>query len=270
MVKFDIIFSVTLICCFTFPCHSDVSTIQSHSVVDLSRVNRETLVIYDVDETLIQPTDTYLVNEHTPEGKAFLAHFIKSQPKVNNWEELTSIILRDAHRPLIEPIVIYKIKQAKKLGAKVIALTSMNTGKVGFYERLEEWRYLHLKSIGFVGDFEDKVFNVSGFKRNPVFYKGILAADLEGKGDVLSSFLKIIELTPKYIIAIDDDKNALESIEKFCIDNHIIFKGYLYKGYKKTPWDSKLILFQAHYLIKKKEWLGDKAAKKMMNSTPIS
>lgn len=223
-----------------------------------------------MDETLIQPIDSYIANEHSDQARAFLKQLIQNHPEFTDWDSLSAILVRDAERPLIEPLVLQKIQILREKGVTVIALTSMNTGKVGFYDRLEIWRYNHLKSLGFVGDFNDHEIVLSELKGQPVFFKGMLAADLEDKGQVLDAFLQEVHFHPTNIIAIDDDIAALQSIENFCQSQNIPFKSYLYQGHRTIPWNQEVISFQADYLLKNKKWLSDKEASRKLRDKPES
>ena len=84
---------------------SEILPIQSHQHTNLDLITKDTLVVFDVDETLIQPVDTYLVNEHSARGKTFLKAFVASHPKFKDWDVLTSILLTQAKRPLIENVI---------------------------------------------------------------------------------------------------------------------------------------------------------------------
>ncbi|MBN9543309.1 MAG: DUF2608 domain-containing protein [Alphaproteobacteria bacterium] len=222
---------------------------------------KNTLVIFDVDETLIQPLDSYLINEHTKQGKEFRNHLIKSHPEVKDWDYLVSIILRDAKRPLIEPCIVYIINNIKSKDLKFIALTGMNTGRLGMYSELAEWRYEHLKSLGFQGSFGDKVIKFKADNRNPIFFKGILATDLTPKGPVLIKFLKEIDYYPKAIVMFDDDLEHIKSVSDACKKLGINFMAYHYKGAKSKAWNQNIINYQTEYLIKHKKWLSDEEVK---------
>ncbi|MBN8827972.1 MAG: DUF2608 domain-containing protein [Sphingobacteriia bacterium] len=222
---------------------------------------KNTLVIFDVDETLIQPLDSYLINEHTKQGKEFRSNLIKSHPEVRDWDYLVSIILRDAKRPLIEPYVIDIINSLKNI--KFIALTGMNTGRLGMYSELAEWRYEHLKSLGFQGSFADKVIKFNADNRSPIFFKGILATDLTPKGPVLIKFLKEIDYYPKAIVMFDDDLEHLNSVSDACKKLGINFMAYYYKGAKSKAWNQNIINYQTEYLLKHKGWLSDDEVKNL-------
>ncbi len=244
-----------------------IEPIHSFEEVDFTSIEPETLVIFDVDETLIQPLDAYLINEHTPKAEEFKKHLFRKHPEVKDWNELTSLMLQQAQRPLLEPIIVEKIQELKRRNVLVIACTGMNIGSYGRFQSLEKWRYTHLKSLGFEGNYENLVLRLNGFKRNPGFYKGILSTDLESKGPAVGAFLDQIGLHPQKIVMFDDTlEGALLSVQKECEKRGILFQGYQYKGFKEKPWNESLIQFQAKHLIQYKKWLSDKEGDKRLKN----
>lgn len=239
----------------------EIHTIKSIEEVDFSDIQQNTLVIFDVDETLIQPSDIYVLNENTSVAKVFREKMIFANPQVKNWDALMSIIILSAKRPLIESTVLSKIELLRKHHVPVIAFTGMNSGSLGSIKKLEEWRYNQLKTLGFEGDFKDKTIHFTEFNRHPVFYRGVLVSDLEEKGPVLGEFLDKMHLSPLKIIMFDDDAELLGSVQAECQKRHIAFQGYLYQGAKSKSWDEKLVQFQAEYLIKNRIWLNDTEVK---------
>ena len=126
---------------------------------------------------------------------------------------------------------------------------------------MEAWRYGQLKGVGFEGSFPDTVFKIPEFQRNPVFFRGIIATDLEDKGKVLEVVLDKLGITPPEIVMFDDTLEHLQSVAKICREHKIPFEGYHYKGAKIKPWNEKLIRFQAETLMHKKIWVSDHLAK---------
>ena len=241
-----------------------IDPIHSFHEVGFASIEPGTLVIFDVDETLIQPVDTYLINEHTQMAKDFKKGFFQNHPEVKNWDELGEIMLVEAKRPLLEPMISNEVRDLKNRGIVVIACTGMNTGAYGKIKSLEEWRYSHLKSLGFEASIGNLVFTLKGFKGTPGFYKGILSTDLEPKGLVLGAVFDRIGLHPQKVVMIDDTlEGALYSVQKECEKRGIPFQGYQYKGFKEKPWDEALVQFQGDYLIKHKKWLSDIDARKI-------
>lgn len=242
-----------------------IHEINSFDVVDFNKIGSAgALVLFDVDETLIQPEDGYVRNAHSQRAKDFRESLKQRYSDIKDWNKLAGIILIEAKRPLIEPQVIDKIAILKKRRMTILAITAMNTGKHEPYGRLEEWRYQHLKSLGFQGDFQDQSFPIEGFGARPVFYKGIIATDLEPKGKVLGVVLDKLKLMPSEILMFDDHLDFLESVEKECQKRHIAFVGFHYKGAKKRLWDQDLIEFQADHLIHHQKWLSDQEASILM------
>ncbi|AIL13402.1 hypothetical protein IM40_07685 [Candidatus Paracaedimonas acanthamoebae] len=258
------LFLILLVCACKSNHPQQIEPIQSFNAIDFNSIKPGSLVIFDVDETLIQPVDTFLVNEHTPQGKAFRQKLIQTYPILKSDNHIASIMLQEAQRPLLEPNVIHHINRLKNSGVFVIACTGMNTGPYGIHNSLEEWRYNHLKSLDFEGSFNDIVLKISYSGRNPVFYKGLLATDLKPKGPIVGIFIDALKLKPQNIIMIDDDYDYLLSVKNECEKRNISFQGYEYKGSKTLPWDEDLVQFQADYLVKHKKWLSDKAVRTFM------
>jgi hypothetical protein len=244
-------------------CGDNIKTIHSFDEVNFNDITPDDLVIFDVDDTLIQPVDAYLINEHTPPGKALQQTLLQQYPQVKDWANLVSIMLKEAQRPLIEPSIVEKIQDLQRRNVSVIACTGMNVGEKGIYKSLEEWRYNHLKSLGFEGSFNQQEFRVSGFKKNPGFYKGLLSTDLEWKGPVIGAFLDKMKLHPKRIIMFDDTLDELKTVQKECAKRGIVFQGYNYKGAKSKPLNEDIARIQADYLISHHHWLTDAQALEM-------
>jgi hypothetical protein len=233
-----------------------------------------TLVLFDVDETLIQPVDTYVLNEQSPEAVALLRslaeqYYAQGHTK-DDADYLASIMLKEAQRPLIEPFIIDEIRRLQLRGIPVIACTAMNTGKFGIIERMEEWRYEHLKSLGFEGSYADKSMPLEVHINHPVFYHGILATDFGPKGPAIGAFLDALDLHPSTIIMFDDNVDFLISVKDECAKRNIAFKGYHYCGAKEKAWDEPLIRFQIDYLINHQYWLDDDTARAMMREQPLA
>jgi len=267
-INFKIIFTLLIIvgigsCILKQQEH--IKTITSFNEVDFKKISSDTLVIFDVDETLIQPEDVYLINENSQEAKKFKTKVLAQHPEIKDWNALFSIILLEAKRPLLEPYIVDNIQELKNRNIPVIALTAMNTGPLGTIPMLEDWRYNQLKSVGFEGSFENLIFPVSIAQGHPAFYKGILAADLQPKGPVLGAFLDYMKWKPKNIIMFDDSKQYLLTVLEECKKRGITFQGYQYKRAYTKAWDENLVQFQANYLIEHKKWLNDEQAKILMD-----
>lgn len=246
-----------------------ITPIASFAEVDFNAIDRDTLVVFDVDETLIQPVDMYYINEGSPQAQAVKKKLIEGHPEIKDWDEYMDILIKQVQRPLLEPMVIAKINALQKIGVIVIAVTAMNTGKYGQYDRLERWRYEHLGSFGFEGSFNDLIIDFEMNNKKPVFYKGILATDTLLKGPVLFAFLDRINHRPKKIIMFDDSKEYLESVAEESKKHGVKFQGYWYKGAHEKAWDQVVIEYQIEHLLKHKKWISDDEVYLLMQHEPI-
>jgi hypothetical protein len=251
-------------------CPSFIKKIQSFKQIDFDAIQPGSLVVFDVDDTLIQPVDTITLHESSPEAKKFwewlstkyALDFDFYGPVWNHW------YMYEAKSRLIEPYIIDNIEQLKARGIPVIACTFIYTGfhNNSSKEPLEEWRYNHLKSLGFEGSYNTKILKFTIDDKHPVFYKGILATDKVAKGKAIGAFLDKMHMQPTTILMFDDNQSFLRTVQEECEDRGIAFKGYQYQGTVSKPWDEDLVRFQGRYFVKHKRWLSDQEAQEMMHA----
>lgn len=67
-----------------------ITPIASFNQVDFNAIDTDTLVIFDVDETLIQPIDMYPANEGSPEAAQFRNYLVQTYHNVD-WEKLPAL-----------------------------------------------------------------------------------------------------------------------------------------------------------------------------------
>lgn len=238
-----------------------ITTIDSYAKVNFVVIPDDALVIFDVDETLIQPQDRYVMHEHSQQAKKLQQELMRDYEGSGiDWVYLQSLVVEQAKRPLIEPLVIPAIDALKARGIPVIACTYMNTGPLGVIDLLERWRYDQLQAVGFVGSYQDRVFAIPFPRGHPVFYRGIIASDLQEKGPVLGAWLDSMDFHPSVIIVFEDTMANLVSVQGECVKRGIAFQGYYYTGAHKKPWHEELARVQARYLIEHHQWLSDEQA----------
>lgn len=261
---------------------SDIQEIDSFKEVKtiLENVDPQTLVIFDIDDTLFSPENIYFqtwffTNE---KGKAFhkkVQEYIetKENPK-EYYKKLVAKEMRDSQNILIEPIISDIIQNLENKKIKTIALTSFNTGSMGgdIILSLPQWRYEKLKNKGI--DFSPSFGNqeiifdhfTSKAHRHPMFYKGILLTDAFSKGEILGAFLDRVNWKPSNVIFFDDRLNYLESVEEEMKNRGIPFKGYLYKGAQHLPRkiDKEILDIQLQHLKKHNEFISDEEAREIL------
>src|ERR1700722_3028330 len=80
-----------------------IRKIKSFSQVNFNDITADSLVIFDADETLIQPIDTYYINEFTGQAIGFKKEFMAQHPEISDWDLYADITIKEVQRPLIEP-----------------------------------------------------------------------------------------------------------------------------------------------------------------------
>lgn len=241
---------------------------------DVSHATSKTLVLFDVDDTLIVARDMVLRGPAESFLRNLVAPYIQTSSK-EKFHRLFSIILLEREISLINPQSLSLIQSFQNKGSKVICLTALKPGQMGLIPSMEAWRKNELKSLGF--NFQ-KAFpriqelhfeEYSSLTHPPVFYKGILASGSATKGEALKSFLNKCDFIPDQVIFVDDKRYQLESVENVLLSLNIPFTGYLYKEVDDLPGtlDERVARFQIEYLIKHEKWLSEKDAKSKIVST---
>ena len=235
--------------------------------IALKDANKDTLVIFDVDDVLIMPTNQGF---QRPMDENFLDEIsldLKTRLGEEKTELLESIILLQETDKFVDPKIISLIKTLQIKGVPVMALTALSTGAYGKIQSLVDWRILKLETMGInlkapwenvqTKQFSD--FDIKDLKGLPVFKAGILFSSKIPKGEALHAFLQYAKLKPKKIIFIDDFREHVESVQKVCNEAGIEFVGFEYSGaYSRSePLNKARVRFLYEVLEKEHKWLSD-------------
>jgi hypothetical protein len=247
-----------------------ITSIESFNDIrsELDSADKDTLVIFDVDDVLITYNDMVL----RPCGARFRpASWKDIDPKEIPY--LMSIMLNEGKIILIDPSAPRLVNKLESRGVKTIALTAARTGKFGVIENAEDWRLKILKQFNldfsksfpknqiiYFGDGAKKENDYSLFKDGVLF----LGDEKSTKGALLVQFLDKVQWKPKKVIFIDDKMSHLSSVETALNEAKIPFQGYQYKGVEKLPGElnEQIAEVQFTYLRKDHKWLSDSEAKK--------
>jgi hypothetical protein len=280
MKKINLIFIPAFLFSGCFKTKSDIQEIDSFNEVKatLENVNPQTLVIFDIDDTLSSPENIYFQTWfcNTEKGKAFhkkVHEYVETKENSKEYfKKLVAKEMRDSQNILIEPLIADIIQNLESKKIKTIALTSFNTGSMGgdIIPSLPQWRYERLKKVGivFTPSFGDQeiIFEhmTSKAHRHPVFYKGILLTDHFSKGEVLGAFLDRVNWKPNKVIFFDDKPKLITSVQKEMKKRKIPFQGYVYKGAQNLAReiDTEILEIQLQHLKDHDEFLSDKDAYK--------
>ncbi len=221
---------------------------------ELNSTNQNTLVVFDMDDTLIEQSDMVFqtrffkhpeVQKLRQELKKHTAQ-LSDPVKAHELVATTRLLKNSWH--LVEKKSLPIIKKLQEHNIRVIALTAVPTGSFGIIRNMQEWRFAQLKNLGldFSTSFttQEIVFNElapftglltspaypTKHKKYPMYYKGIICSRPHPKGTVLATFLKHIDWTPKKVLFFDDTPKHVKSVTQAMKNLGIACSGYVYKG----------------------------------------
>lgn len=254
----------------SFGCAAEITRIKSlaGALPCLRESNSETLVLFDLDETLVKKSEESLSdlfrlcenislfsNTTTSISAMFFLSELKNKlPK----EELIALNIaanQSIKYNLIESGGVPQLIQdlINKKNATVLALTNNLTGSAqelagfspDFTPSLQEWRYNLLQNVSLVFSQnyvqtpelplnlseEDWTLVKSNYEppiNDPLYYKGIIFTNGLPKGVVLKAFLKQINRMPKKIIFFDDQLDNCKNVLETMKQLNIDVKCFLF------------------------------------------
>jgi len=280
LMLYTAIFVLLIYTAFRFFTNLNIIKIDSFSQVahELQNADKNTLVVFDVDDTLIVPESKILWPKVQEANKEWVDQWFEECAKNTPPPELEkyygAIQMLKEKPVLIEPEIVEIIRNLQERGIKVIALTAIDTGKRSIIPSMAAWRFKTLQTVGI--DFSktnvsNMVFNELplGMDGNPlVLHNGILFSSVVPKGVVLGAFLDRMKWKPERVIFFDDSIKHIKSVAQEMDKRSISFYGYEYLGsqYLAGELDKEAIALQRSHLIKHEEWLTEDEARAMLKS----
>lgn len=208
----------------------------------LAAADKNSLVVFDADFTLIQPNHPACQMANFKEHKEYIRAFLKKLPDEVSLNIFPTFWMARAPSTLIDQNILAIIKKLKGQGARVIVLSAIITGQFPEVGDILTWRLQNLNKLGaHLSSFDIKgriKFNELPSYRNnhPEFEKGVLLTNGKNisKGSVLEKFLSKVKWQPTTVYFFDDEERNLQSMQEFAKKQGIAFKGFLYKGAKNA------------------------------------
>lgn len=235
---------------------------------EVNKLNKDSLILFDVDATLIVPKDAIL----QPKGKDLFKQLIASYTDRDLFRE----IRMQAPHTLVDEKSIYFVQKLQQQKIPIIALTAA-PAKVRGVEQAGTWRVDELKRYGFdfsstfpTVDFLELPKNVN-YQHFPMFKSGVLYSSFHPKGDILVVFLKILGFQPNKIIFIDDELIHVQSVVSSLDKIGIPCLGIHYTAANEAPCalNSEQAQFQIDYFVKHDIWLEDEKCEQLFKSTSL-
>lgn len=247
----------------------------------LAQADQKTLILFDVDETLIMPASIAMRSATKEKHKQWLKQTIDTifnslpHPQdyyFDNWD------MSEQPFMLIEPSIVATIASLQERGITTLGLTLASSGTIGrFIPLYPEFRHNTLHDLGINFD-KSNLTNITFTNltenkgTHPMLYKGILYANLGSKGAVLGAFLDTLSWKPHTVIFFDDSLKRIHEVRNELCKRKIPCICYHYKGAEHVPGelDKNIALLQFNYLAEHEQWLSDDEAQELLTASVAS
>lgn len=256
-------------------CTADITRITSLNelIVQLETLDKNDLVIFDIDDVVIQPVDQ-IFHPHNKQQLAKYYSEIKGKVTPEQMDVILSTVNIEQKVKLVDPKIKELFAALRKRSIPTVALTHCGTGRFGKIKDVANWRINQLVKVGVnfrnLNPYKNQIYNnLNGKHGTAMFKSGILFTGYIEKGDVLAEFLQSNKITPRKIIFIDDRRSNLENVATALQARNINFTGYEYIAVSEQPTneiDTSVTDLQFHVLQNENKWLPDSSAKsKVLN-----
>ncbi|MBU6184029.1 MAG: DUF2608 domain-containing protein [Rickettsiales bacterium] len=244
----------------------------------IAAASKNTLVIFDVDNVLVMPTDEYTLGRNS--YRTELWNKLKFKWSKEELKNIESAAIKRSEVTLVDPSIGAILEDLHARQIPTIALTSINTGRYGVIECWEDLQIARLNKCGIsfscTTPFADvpvtNVINNKGVTIRPVCKSGVIVTDNTDKGEVLKHFLQIHNYFPKTIVFIDDKLDNILSLKEMSKACGINFYGFHYTAVQSmtlsyvTEENREKEEYRFKVLEEKGIWLNDKELELYINS----
>lgn len=243
----------------------EIVTTDDFSLIENEMIglDESSLVLFDVDATLIIPDDSIL----KPKGKELFKRLVAGYKDRDLYREIRV----KAPQSLVDKKSLHLIQKLQDNKVPVIAFTGAPSSVKGI-EDPGVWRVEELLRYGF--DFSQafpdtdfvEIHSQSLEDPSPLYKSGVLYSCFKPKGEILIEFLKQMELSPGKVIFIDDELNHVQSVVTALEEAGISCVGFHYTAADKFPCrlSMKRALFQIDFFVQYGLWVSDEDCRNLL------
>ncbi|MBS0637330.1 MAG: DUF84 family protein [Verrucomicrobia bacterium] len=243
--------------------------------VEIKNIDDQALVVFDLYNTIIAPSDMILrrnakplfkeIDESIQNDKTFVPHHPHSD------DHLKREILKNMKFEPVDPKFPKIIQELSERGVLTMAISLSNKGNFGSTEKRAGVALNHLAQVGL--DFKKSFLESQApvFEKpysSAVFKDGVLFAPKMQKGKILAEFLKKMNLQPSKIIFMDNNLKSVESVDSEMKSLGIDTLCFHYTQAETLPFraDETIAEFQIRNLRQSAEWISDEEARNVHKS----
>jgi phosphoserine phosphatase len=197
---------------------------ETKKIIDVfNYVDSETLVLFDVDNTLIEPTSyigsstwfSYIVKKTLDRGMEFKEVIDRLIPIFVELQHIISVKPVEAQTAMV-------VKKLHKQNIKTMGLTARNF--ILSKRTDEQLRYVDI-SLDSNTIYDGEII----FSEEVGFYRGVLSIEPFGnKGARLFQLFEKINYWPKKVVFVDDTREFLDGVSDMLAEQNIDFTGLRY------------------------------------------
>ncbi|MEM1283743.1 MAG: DUF2608 domain-containing protein [Chlamydiota bacterium] len=215
---------LTITFCF-FAAYVQAEIIEADSIHDIRHhIDPETLVIFDIDNTLMEPAQTlgsdqwfyHRIGEYKAKG---MDQQVALEQSLSEWMSVQSI----TKVKIVEEGTAELIKRLQNEGYTLMGLTTRGLGLST--RTIFQLDSLHI-NLSVTAPTQEEVFFMNN--HGVLFRGGILFTAGSHKGVALAKFLHLIEKTPNNIVFINDKWSNIREVEVICEKYQVPFTGLRY------------------------------------------
>lgn len=227
------------------PCYGEI--IIAHKLEECMKVFEEadsdTLVLFDIDMVLTQPSDPAFQMPNMKKHKAIVKEVYGQLPS-HKLEIYLSLMYVGNDAILVDESIPQIIADLNRKNVPTMALTANLTGSLAAVSSIENHKAQCLKKLGIFFSLEnickDKIIftDLNAYRHSyPTYFEGMLFTNgvSNSKGKTLLAFLKETGIKPQRIIFLDDREENLKSVEQALKETSIEFLGYHYLVAQNYP-----------------------------------
>ncbi len=244
-------------------------SLNSPNITDLlQKINKSSLVVVNIDDTIIIPKSK-MFNYGSP-YRGIIEELKGAARYVSTANSIIARLLVQRKMSLVEQNWPNFINQLKNSGAIVLGITRTKPEykQIKDFEKLQYQQLINL-GIKFTEQVNGKdIFKFDENNKNSSsFYRGIIVTYALDKAQEVEELLNTINIPFNNIIVFDNNKSTLMNINNSLKTREIDYYGieYLAATLVTEAAEKNVVEFQRQRLFTTGEWLEDDIAKKLMN-----
>ncbi len=257
-------FTSAILSTFFFYTYTSAEVLELDSLKKIAQlIDKDTLVIFDIDNTLITTDQTlgssewyfYKYKQYLAKGMSTHKAYIKAQAEWKQINDFTTV-------SPVEPETVEFFHNLQRKNIPTLGLTARPDDVVEMTEKQLKSQNMDFSKTPLIPKKKQQI------TRNSHYTRGIIFVDEQNKGEILLKFFKKAHFSPKKVVFIDDVTRNAVQVNAALTAKGIDTKSVRYSATdtQVNAFDSKIADMQMRVFINKRELISNDTAKKMLTA----